>query len=322
LVNADGTTDEAVFGTVCDVLRKMAANDDRLRQELISNGIRAKRSADENLEISAVLGDSAEPHMLVVAPTTHGESSSALADQISNQTTVLSHRLALKAFDASVDSFGARLAEFVAWVIAHPGQRPQNNTADSAERSIARWISTQRTQARGIGSYSHLLTAERRQMLDDAAPWWNDQIDPWTEALASFVIWLSANSAQRPSKHSSDSSERSIANWLSTQRIQSRGKGKQGHRLTPERIKMLDDAAPWWNDQVDGWTEALAAFVFWLAAHPGQKPKKNSVDSAERGIAQWFRDQRTQARGKGPKAHLMTPERRALLDTQAPGWND
>jgi hypothetical protein len=186
--------------------------------------------------------------MLVVAPTTHGESSSALADQISNQTTVLSHRLALKAFDASVDSFGARLAEFVAWVIAHPGQRPQKNTADSAERRIARWISTQRTQARGIGSYSHLLTAERRQMLDDAAPWWNDQIDPWTETFTAFVIWLAAHPGLKPSYKSDDSAERAFAQWLSRQRMHAKGIGERAHLLTPERRALLDAQIPGWND--------------------------------------------------------------------------
>jgi predicted helicase len=318
LVNADGTTDEDVFSTVCDVLRKMAANDDRLRQELISNGIRAKRDADENREMSSGLDNSADTHMLVVAPTTHVESSSVLADQISNQTTTLSHRLALTAFDASVDSFGARLAEFVAWVIAHPGQRPQRNPADSAERSLAEWLATQRTQARGVGKQAHRLTAERIKMLDDAVPWWN--ADPWTEALAAFVIWLAAHPGQRPKQGSTDSAERSLASWLATQRTQARGVGSHSHLLTAERRKMLDDAVPWWND--DEWTEALTAFVIWIADHPGQKPNRNSSDSAERSLAEWLSCQRTYARGKVAHSHLLTPERRALLDTQAPGWND
>lgn len=131
------------------------------------------------------------------------------------------------------------------------------------------------------------------------------------DALAAFI----ENHGRTPSGSASDTAERHLAKWLSTQRSADR-KGS----LSPARRMSLDSIEHWnltsrafatelWKSRL----EQLAAFQTGQGRLPSYK---NSVDPAEHSLGIWLHVQRQQ-NSQG----LLSEIRQRALDEAVPDWN-
>jgi hypothetical protein len=198
---------------------------------------------------------------------------------------------------------------------------PHSRAADTSERHLRGWLSTQRSQASG-GRDARLLTAARRKYLDRVAPGWLGERNAtaWSKNADAVSAFHQAH-GWWPSVGVPDALEKRIGQWLSTQRSQASG-SRNAHLLTSVRHTYLDRVAPGWSDihvrhDFEARVDALAAFH---TAH-GRKPNERSSDPVEARASKWLSKVRTQARGTW-RAHLFTSAHRAYLDRVAAWWSD
>lgn len=120
------------------------------------------------------------------------------------------------------------------------GRWPSQTANDADERSLANWLSMQRTKA-----HRGRMSDAKRAALDRLGPEWDrgSRADVWlrsADALGSFF----REQGRWPSKSAADVGERRLGSWLHNRRQDAR----TGAGWTAERAAHLDSAAPGWND--------------------------------------------------------------------------
>lgn len=129
-------------------------------------------------------------------------------------------------------------------------------------------------------------------------------------ALAAYR----ADTGTWPPASSPDRETRLLGQWLGQQR-----KFAKAEVINPERRAHLDATAPgWFGGRARAWTvQAEATLVFHAAT--GRWPSTATQDPGERQLGEWLSHQRSLAKAGSLE---LTPQRRADLDTAAPGWAD
>lgn len=175
------------------------------------------------------------------------------------------------------------------------GRVPRARDAEGA------WLANQRRAA-----ITHKISAERAAELDRRLPGWRGDINGrggdhesrWNahlERLTAAVEQLGRLPRQCESE----------GRWLADQREAAK-KGKISH----ERRQKLDALVPGWDTKRDQVWQARLETAVAFHETSGRMPKRREP------AGQWLVDQRQRAR-KG----TLSPERRALLDQQLPGWD-
>ncbi|WP_028245550.1 helicase associated domain-containing protein [Pseudoclavibacter soli] len=192
-----------------------------------------------------------------------------------------------------VRPFEDHLANIAAFYVEH-GRFPKRSEPEG------KWLHKQRQAAR-----RGTLSLERRALLDAELPDWGEtnapQIHPLEDHLDNVVAFRTEH-GRLPKNREPE------GQWLQHQRRAAR-KGS----LPPERRSLLDQQLPGWNDtnapQRHPFENHLANVAVFRAEH-GRFPKQSEPEGM------WLNEQRKSARrGK------LSPERRALLDQQLPGWD-
>lgn len=300
LMDDDGGMDETVFENVLNVLRKMAANDERLHQEIISRGVQAR--GDDWPEQS---------DQRILAVDTVGADATI--------RTSLDRQLSLRAYDAGISQWDKGFAVAVSWHNAHPELLPNSGSNDATEVAVSAWLRRQRSLAGGRNPASRVFTDSRRGRLDVAWPGWDSEM--WDAALGRLVRWAEVNPGRRPSTTAADPEEQVCSRWLNQQRSQLNPESPTAYLLTPERRARLTAGFPEWDASTDAWSEGLERVTAWRAQNPTRKPSNTaSAPAEERFVAGWLSYQRTQNNGT-KNSHLLTPERRAQVDAAWPDWD-
>lgn len=202
---------------------------------------------------------------------------------------------------------------------------PSDDARDPTERALGVWLGAQQRAARG-----GRLAADRRQFLNDEASGWADEtaVPEWVVSARDAVSSHTREERWRtrcrelgafrelharwPNGNSRKISEKTLGLWLGTQRTASR-KGT----LSSERREYLDDVAPGWltHDRDHVWrgkVHELADFV----TREGRWPRAKAALANEATLGRRLRNYQAQA-----ASGSLVPERRAILDSLAPGWN-
>lgn len=201
-------------------------------------------------------------------------------------------------------SWEESLARIVSWRAAHPGQWPFVRSADAEERSLANWLSDQRTQS------VEALRLAREPILTTELPGWDSlHRQRWDDTLDAVVAWRALRYGEWPAMSATDAEELLLARWLGTQR--------SGRNLSDERLRRLDERVEGWRSpQDERWRAHLDAFARWCRTHPKRCPSVYSVDLMEKRFGAWRRAQIDRAR-RG----VLAPGRRSALDDRVPGWD-
>lgn len=197
---------------------------------------------------------------------------------------------------------------------AAPGGGAGGGAFDGGERSLARWVRTQRSAAR-----AGRLDAERLDWLDRTIPAWRGirapsprapRADRWPDRLAEAAAFVDRHGRLPARTSTADEAERRLAKWICAQREA----GRHG-RLTDERRTALDAHVPGWDGGA-AWrarAEQLAAFA---AAH-GRLPAVRESHPESRGLAVWLGRQRALA-----NEGRLADGRERWLRLHVPGWRD
>lgn len=213
-----------------------------------------------------------------------------------------------------------------AFIVQHE-RWPQASSDDADERSIRRWIDTQR-RVRAIADGR--TTEARLRYLETRIPSW-EAIDTglgiqWVrqaERLKEFV----QKYLEFPRVDSLSHTERTLSAWLARQRTASRG--HSGGAWSQIRQDHLDDVAPGWftgrlaltkselteTRSFKEWLHRAEELRFFVALH-GIFPSKTGGRPGDRSLAKWLRQQR-KARKENER---WTDEKESALDELVPGW--
>ncbi|GAB2709903.1 helicase associated domain-containing protein [Arthrobacter bambusae] len=144
--------------------------------------------------------------------------------------------------DVPTPEWTARLREFRTFL--NENGRPPGTAAGSgpAERSLARWLSTQRTLHK-----QGKLSEDRNRHLDQAGPWrssYRQDRDErhWQQCLIRLARFRAAAGRWPAWKNPAGEDERQLGTWLHGQR-QAASQG----RLSGEHREQLDSLVPGWN---------------------------------------------------------------------------
>jgi Fe-S cluster biosynthesis and repair protein YggX len=122
---------------------------------------------------------------------------------------------------------------------------PSQTSKYKEEKTLAQWLSGQRTTLNGKG----YMTDERRRLLEEHLPEWfhydqeKEQEKKWMKYLMKCVEFYAKNK-KFPSESSKDEEEKKLCKWLSHQRQALNGKGS--NKMTEERRKLLQENIPDW----------------------------------------------------------------------------
>jgi len=223
------------------------------------------------------------------------------------------------------------------------GREPSNHASNKEEKSIAKWISHQRTGKKHFDNKdkkSH-ITQERIDILNDPeqTPGWKWDADNWVENHQQRNSFFESNGREpsqcaRNPDGTPNIEERPIANWISGQRTQRRkfDNGNEAY-ITQERIDILNDPVQtpgwkWENDLEGQWVETHQQRNSFFESN-GREPSQcarnpdGTPNIEERPIANWICCQRTQKKkfDKGEKASITQEHIDILNDPeQTPGW--
>jgi len=216
--------------------------------------------------------------------------------------------------------FAEKVHALADWVNANNGQMPSKRAKDPVERRHGVFLTSCRRAARG-GPGASTFSAERRALLDQLVPGWEDDRDTvFTENVHALADWVNANNGRMPSHGAKDPVERRHGKFLSTCRRAARG-GHGASTFSAERRALLDRLVPGWEgedpDAVFG--GKVYELADWVNSHNGQMPSMKAKDPVERRHGQFLSSCRRAARG-GQGASTFSAERRALLDRLVPGW--
>ncbi|QNE48581.1 hypothetical protein F1C58_16090 (plasmid) [Glaciihabitans sp. INWT7] len=298
LAGPDGQPKEGAFENVFNVLRKMAANDERLAQEIIDAGIRAKTGEGDEPEERIVKVDlgglAGEFHGLALAALTKG--------------------LSLQVFEAVTDSWALFLVDLKIWGDAHPGERPTAHSADLLEKRLGKRLIKLR-----IDNKKGLLPARTKAELTAAMSVWDVVIDATEESLVRFISWCTANPGHKPRSTAVEPEEKFAYKWLKTRRSINKGT-INGTKLTSNQLARLNTAFPDWHLVVDATEEGLVRFISWCTANPGHKPRSTAVEPEEKFAYKWLKTRRSINKGtiNGTK---LTSNQLARLNTAFPDWH-
>lgn len=135
----------------------------------------------------------------------------------------------------------------------------------------------------------------------------------WLRTLSLTVTWV-AEHGQLPGVDGALDGEDQAGRWL----LQQKRHARDG-TLTASRTTILNHAIPGWDQpRRRTWDESLSLLREWVAAHPGQMPRKRGhAGTEEIRLGQWLDMQRQDMRTNHPRS---TAARRAALDAAVPGW--
>lgn len=182
---------------------------------------------------------------------------------------------------------------------------------------LATWVLTQRRHYRlMIEGKKSQLTNERVKMLEDAGFAW--QCKTWMDRYNEVVAFKNQTGDFVIPK---DHPNQSLRPWAQTQRTHYRFymEGKPS-LMTPERIKMLEDAGFPWKLHEGAWQKRFEELVSYKAEHgscivPDKHEKYPS-------LSRWVRRQRSEYKlmAQGKPSYLK-PEQMKLLDDIGFVWN-
>lgn len=138
------------------------------------------------------------------------------------------------------------------------------------------------------------------------------------EEIASFR----SERGRFPSSRSDVLPERVLGRWLSNVRTTHRGKIGKGPHLSPQRVQVLNDLIPGWNDVTPGqiadektFRERLDKVAEFRRAN-GRMPASGTNEAD--GLGGWLSRVKGASRGKGNMA--WNPSRQKMIADILPGW--
>ena len=160
---------------------------------------------------------------------------------------------------------------------------PRRNSINPEEKSLAKWMSHQRTERRE-GS----LPTELALALENLPGWsWAPQAARWCNVFSTVKYWVAAHDSL-PHQGSDDVVEASLAQWITKQRL-AKGSGL----LAVDRVAELEQWPEWtWLPRVDQWQASLVELRLWLSDHQEQLPQRNAENQEEAALATWVGHQR------------------------------
>jgi superfamily II DNA or RNA helicase len=193
-----------------------------------------------------------------------------------------------------VDVWPDNLQDLVRWLSENGGKYPVYDSKDFKEKKLHSWVCTQRTN-------KNKMNSDRKTKLDEIGFIWD--VDIWPDKLEELVQWLSKNDAKYPSSKSKDTTERTLAGWVLTQR-------RQKIKMSANRKANLDKMLFIW--EVDTWPDKFQHLVQWLLKNDGKYPSK-SKDPTEKTLGYWVSDQRK-------NKESLPPDRKEKLDKMGFVW--
>lgn len=228
---------------------------------------------------------------------------------------------------ASRDEFFAeRVKQIAAWRERYDGRLPTPRGHREDEVVLGRWLAELRQTARGGPARGAALSPERRAIVDELLPGWNDvqaQGKPNETRFAERVEKIAAFRRAHGRLPVSTSDEcGGLGRWLGRMRTAANG-GAGNFAWTSYRERTLNEELPGWQADhspdalFDANVRALARFV---VSHR-RFPRMRVENPEERRLAQFRARCRAVAHGNRTTMTL-SAARRAQLDAAAPGWAD
>lgn len=125
-----------------------------------------------------------------------------------------------------------------------------------------------------------------------------------------------------PAGRSTDNRERILGRWLSNIRTTHRGNTGKGPTLNPERIALLSELLPGWDQTIPGnladdtlFEQRLRTVAAFVHDH-GRMPRTTTTECENLGA--WLTRVRSAANGRGNMA--WTADRARLVEEILPGW--
>lgn len=218
------------------------------------------------------------------------------------------------------------LERLVIWREENPGKWPEKRKP--GEKEIGLWIDLQRVYRKrlymGETSPKRLcgMNPERVAELDERLPGW--YFGRWETILLELEQWRKQNPNAWPKK-SGNRVEKKLNKWWTRQRSNfNRLIRGEAADLDDERVAILNQRLPGWNEKRDTFTENLDSLVSWRNMNSEKWPSVTSTDPVEKQLATWLNQQLVYKRkmDKGQKKNLrgMSQDRVDQLDLKLPGW--
>jgi predicted helicase len=193
---------------------------------------------------------------------------------------------------------------------------PSKSSKDKYEKSLINWIDDQKKRRR---NNNRKLTEEQIKLLDELPNWkWDNNLaENWNNIYIKVKKFIEENK-RYPSLNSKDNYEKSLGNWIKTQKCIKRGTFKD-RKLTEKQINLLNIIPNWqWNDNKDEkWNEKYIQLKEFIRKYK-KYPSKSSKNEFERSLGCWIVKQKCKKRIIS-KDHKLTIEQITLL-TELPNW--
>jgi superfamily II DNA or RNA helicase len=195
------------------------------------------------------------------------------------------------------DGWSNKLEDLIQWLSNSGGKYPSARSEDIKEKTIGCWVNNQRQQKEN-------MSEDQKAKLDNIRFMWKTG-SSWESKLQAFVQWLSKTGGKYPSQHSENITEKKIAFWVSTQRMNK-------DIMSDDRKVDLGKIPFIWKIE-DSFPNKLEELVKWLTISDGKYPSSKSKNVTEKTLANWVCIQRA---GKN-----MTDDRKAALNKISFIWN-
>ncbi len=190
-------------------------------------------------------------------------------------------------FEGHRHTLNERLQQLRTFRQEHPDQWPSSSALDSAEQSLAAWLENQRAAMRK-GNVSD----ERLQILSELGVSAPVAEQPSAEKrLKDLSDFRAAHPDRWPYAHSDNEAERSLAFWLSRQRVALR----EG-TVPPEEQVRLEELGVMAAEAVASWEDNLRDLRAFRESYPDRWPSTLARDVFERKLGKWLNRQRTKLR--------------------------
>jgi superfamily II DNA or RNA helicase len=176
---------------------------------------------------------------------------------------------------------------------------PGGHKSDSGY-GLGDWVDRQRT-------LRDPLTTERRQLLEELGFDWDPRVTKWNEGYEFLKAFYAHEGHCRvPGGHKSDSGYR-LGSWVTKLRT-------NHDRLTPERLKLLDDLGFDWDPLATRWNEGYEHLKAYRKREGHIRVHNMLKTDGGYRLGGWVITQRT-------NHDRLTPERRKLLDDLGFDWD-
>lgn len=182
---------------------------------------------------------------------------------------------------------------------------------ETRDRTINRWLSLQRTLF-----HKGKLPQHRIDALNALGMRWEQKAwmsDGWEKGLAAARAYHAQHGTLATCRKNQEQDGFPLGSWLNSRRVE-----KRKNRLSPDKIKALDELGIVWEPKSRRWEEGLAAARRYHARHGHLNVPQTYIDPEGYRLGVFVQHQRAKRRGTKPGG--ITVEEIAALDALGMVW--